>query len=266
MAAAKAGEVAVEAKAAVTARAAEGRLHSATRQYQSRVAASLDAIRLAAERGRIGVSFSGGKDSLVTLHLVRSVVPNVACALFDSGCELPDTLALAEHYGATIIPARLSYLDMARYSGWWGYQDPVDAGCPFDVKAILIDEPSVAFIVRERLSVCAMGLRAQESSGRRMNAKMRGMLYQGADRTWYLCPLADWSTDDVWAYIHSNSLRYHPAYDAMERIGIAPDKQRLGMTMGMIGIRDGSVSVLRKCAPAQFAKLAAEFPMLREMQ
>lgn len=241
------------------------RLHAQTSEYRSRVTRSIDTIRQARNLGRIGVSFSGGKDSLVTLHLVRSVDPQAPAAIFDSGCEMPETLELARHYGVQIIPARLSYPELARYSGWWGYRDPVDKDCPFDVRGILIEEPSETFIVRERLTVCAMGLRAEESRARSRNARARGMLYRGADRTWYLCPLAFWSVDDVWAYIYEHELRYHPAYDAMTRIGIPRERQRIGMSMGVLAIAAGNIAILRRIAPEHFSRLAAEFPAMRDV-
>lgn len=246
-------------------RAKEDSLHAKSRAFSRRLERSLDAIREAAKKGRVGVSFSGGKDSLVTLHLVRSVIPDAPAALFDSGCEMPETLELAEHYDVEIIQPRLTYPEMARFSGWWGYPDPVDPGCPFDVKSVLIDQPAEVFVVRRRLSVCALGLRAQESDARAKNAASRGLLYLSSDRTWRLCPIAFWSCDDVWAYIVSRGLRYHPVYDEMERIGIPRDRQRLGMSLGFAALEDGRAAVMRRVAPRHFARLAEEFPKLREV-
>lgn len=221
-------------------------------------------IAEAATHGAIGVSFSGGKDSLVTLDLVRAHIPTAPAVLFDSGCELSATLQLAASYGVTVLRPRLTAVEMARYAGWWGYASPVDAGCPFQLKQIIIDEPSETFVVARGLRVMTMGLRSEESEGRRLNRATRGRLYQGRDRTWYCCPIADWTVDDVWAYIAERGLTYHSAYDVMALLGIDRQHARLGMQLGAKAERYGSVALLRRIDPALYADLSAEFPALRD--
>lgn len=227
-------------------------------------AAALEVIQRAAQVGRIGVSFSAGKDSTVTLDLVRRICPNAPVALFDSGCELRGTMALATYYGAEVIQPRMTFPEMARYSGWWGYEDPVDAGCPFRVKTVIIDEPSEAFVVRRRLRVMAIGLRAEESRGRQLNAATHGELYETLDRTWHLCPIQRWKVDDVWAYIAARGLVYHPAYDRLTEMGIPREDQRLGALLGAKGESSGSFAMLRKIEPETWRLLAREFPLIRQ--
>lgn len=240
------------------------KLHAELPEFRVLMERSLAAVREAAGIGWIGVSFSGGKDSLVSLHLVRSVVPDAPAALFDSGCEMAETLELARHYGVEIITPRMTFPEMARYSGWWGYRPAVDLDCPFNVRLVIIDEPAEAFVVKHGLRVQALGLRAEESKGRAMNAASRGMLYQKKDRTWNLCPVAFWSADDIWAYIAAHDLSYHPCYDAMSRLGIARRDQRLGASLGAINLQAGRLAMLRRIAPGHFAALASEFPGLRD--
>lgn len=240
----------------------EDLIWSRTQGYQQRVNAALEAVRRAVEIGPIGVAFSGGKDSTCVLDIVRRVVPDAPAAFFDSGCELESTHEMVRAVGAHTIAPRLSMPDMARYAGWWGYEQPVDKGCPFDAKRVVIEEPSETFVVRWRLRAVAHGVRAQESKARRRHSS-RGSLYQGADRTWYCMPVIRWRIEDVWAYIASRDLAYNRAYDLMSDAGVPREHQRVATLMvGGWAEGFGAHVIHRRIAPEQWRRLVAEFPLL----
>lgn len=256
-------------KVAAVARAAAGsailpqdHVHAQLKTFRSRVDASLDAIRRATEIGAIGVSFSGGKDSIVSLDLVRLVARDAPAAFFDSGAEILGTREMVEHVGAQTVHPRMTMLDMARYAGWWGYADPVDRDCGFDAKATLMGEPSEAFVVRNRLRVIAHGVRGSESHARAMHTASRGELYRGKDGTWYCMPLARWSLEDVWAYIASRELRYHRAYDVLSAAGIPRENQRVSGALGERGSGWGRHAAMRLVDPDGWRRLVAEFPRI----
>lgn len=64
------------------------------------------------------VAFSGGKDSLVALDLVRQVAPDAPVAFFDSGLEFPETYTYLEQIAELwslnlhVIPARMTTLEV----------------------------------------------------------------------------------------------------------------------------------------------------------
>lgn len=236
------------------------------RGFQARVAKALGVIEEAAKKGRIGISFSGGKDSLVVLDLVRRVVPDAPAAFFDSGCEYRWTYETVARFGAKVIKPQMSLLEMCRYGGYWGYATPVDAAAEFDFFAFLVSEPSARFVAEEGLSVIALGLRGQESSGRRASANARGELYYvQSEGVWHLCPLAHWTFDDVWAYIADRGLDYNEVYDRMAQAGIPRENWRVSTLLGMTGAATmGRYSFLRRVDPEAFYRLAAEFPKILE--
>jgi len=240
--------------------------HARTRAFQERVRAALSVIEQATTIGKIGVSYSGGKDSTCTLDLVRRLCPDAPSAFFDSGCEYPGTYEMVRRYEATVIKPQMSLLEMCRYGGYWGYLKPEDPRAEFDFFGFLVAEPSERFVEMYDLGVIAMGLRGQESSGRRASARKRGELYQiKATGIWHLCPLAKWRTEDVWAYIASRDLPYNPAYDKMAAIGIPRDRWRVAMLLGLTtpGLEE-RYAWLRQVEPHIFYQLAAEFPKILE--
>lgn len=239
--------------------------HARLPGFNRRVAASIRTIEEAASIGRTGVSYSGGKDSTVLLSLVRQVVPSAPAAFYDSGCEYPEVYELVEHYDVQTIKPQRSLLEMCRYGGYWGYggDDLVDKDAEFAFFEFLIGEPSARFVHEQALAVMAMGLRAEESAGRRMSAYKRGELYQVKSGLWHFCPLAKWTHNDIWAFIASRHLRYNAVYDRMAALGIPRERWRISALLGLCGAATlGRYAYLRQIDPALFRRLAAEFPKI----
>lgn len=69
--------------------------------YEWKVSHAIDVIREFVEHeGENGVyvSFSGGKDSLVLLHLVRSIYPNVPAVFANTGIEFPEQVKFVRSF------------------------------------------------------------------------------------------------------------------------------------------------------------------------
>jgi phosphoadenosine phosphosulfate reductase len=219
-------------------------------------------IESAREKGTIGVGFSGGKDSTVALDLVRRVDPDAPAAFFDSGLEYPETYEIVAHHRVETIYPQWSLPQMLRHGGYWG-AEAIDPDARFDFFAFLIGEPSARWVATRGIEVLALGLRGAESSGRGISARSRGPLfYARTEGLWRLCPLAHWTTDDVWAYLAGRGLRYHPAYDRMVEAGIPRDRQRVSTLLGLSAANSGRLAFLRATYPDLFRRLCAEFPMI----
>lgn len=238
--------------------------HASRSNFRRRVDAALTAIDTAAGIGPIGVAFSAGKDSTVLLDLVRHIQPDVPVAHYDSGAEYQWTYDLADHYSVESIKPQKSVIELAKIAGDWGYRGPEWTGQQIDYDEFLIYEPARRFNAEHDLQVIALGLRGQESKGRLWSARRNGPLFFAkTEGMWHLCPLAEWTTEDVWAYIASRGLRYNEAYDKMTAIGIPRDAQRVSTLLSYEGAaKQGRFSALRQIAPEQFYDLAETFPFL----
>lgn len=89
---------------------------------------------------------------------------------------------------------------------------------------VIKKEPSEALQAQLGVDLVFKGLMASESRSRAKNFLTRGYLFQGAkkpylnnERIWHCQPLAIWTDEDIWAYIHRFNVPYAPLYDITYR-------------------------------------------------
>lgn len=68
--------------------------------------------------GKVYVSYSGGKDSTVLLHLVRQIAPEVPAVFSNTGLEYPEVRTFAEQMGVTIIRPPKTFAEVVREEGY----------------------------------------------------------------------------------------------------------------------------------------------------
>lgn len=229
--------------------------------------------RVASEH-RVGVSYSTGKDSTVALDMVRRVCPGAPAAYFSSGRDTEfdqNFNLLRDHYpDVVVIESQQTLAGLCRRFGYWGCRAEV-ADDDVDFFAFLVGEPNYRFVTMFDLDVTTMGLRAAESSGRRVSASRRGQFYpikyqyRAGEQHYHLTPISTWTDDDVWAYIAYRELPYNEMYDVFARLGIPRREWRISVLLGESASNIGRFSRLRQAAPDKFAELARQFPMIRRM-
>lgn len=234
------------------------------------------------------VAFSGGKDSLVALHLTHQAAPDVPVVFFDSGLEYPETYAyvadLADAWDLNlhVMTPAAGALELMTTAGGWDHA-AADHAVP-DMHATLITDLAAAAHddhgpgeiwgvrageARGRAAAYANALRAHRcecvptctSTQRRTH---HGGRIARQDGTVAYGPAWDWSTEEVWAHIARHRLPVNPVYAKLQRLGAPEHALRVSTMLDGSHLTEGRVTRLRRGWPDLFEELATVLPRLRE--
>lgn len=196
------------------------------------------------------VAYSGGKDSTVVLHAIRSVRPDIEAILWiDKHGAMPGVLEMV---------------------AWWRDQGAIVHVHEHGSLAASIartGEPvmdlggALQWAFDQGFDGAARGLRAEESRGRQMHAVTRHSVRERWPGHWETDPIIWWRADDVWAYHALHGLPYCALYDIDD--GQPRNNRRVGEPLGMIGDTYGRVARLKQHHHALFQRLASVAPEMR---
>lgn len=209
--------------------------------------------------GKVYVAFSGGKDSTVLLHLVRSLYPDVPAVFCDTGLEYPDIREFAlnqsnvtaikpkltfkqviEKYGYPVISKEQSqYISQYRnaksektknlrwYGNKWG-QGKISKCwrhlilAPFKISdqcCNIMKKTPAKKYEKETGRKPFIGTMATESS-QRMSLYLKGECNAFKAKRPVSKPIIFWSDEDIWNYIKMYNVPYCSIYDkGFERTG-----------------------------------------------
>jgi len=177
--------------------------YAETDYFLQKVEEAKKIISNATKKYRTYVAFSGGKDSLVCLHIALQKQKDIMVLHWDYGrYYMPETFldeikAAARTIGATNfrIYSSKKYDELKRNAdNVWGKE---------------FFKNVVPQLRKEGFGAVIVGLRKEESIARR-NTVSKGRAIGGIKEIY---PVGDWSYRDIWAYILKNKLPYHSTYD-----------------------------------------------------
>ena len=132
------------------------------------------------------VACSFGKDSSVMLHLIRQHRPDIP-VIFVRRIETD----LIDNFHEVIQSWNLPNLITLSYKGF------LEGGKTGGLVSTTKDLDFDSFFV---------GLRMEESAGRRISMKTHGVFFKNSHNKIRICPMSDWKTNDIAAYCLSNNL------------------------------------------------------------
>lgn len=248
----------------------ESLLHSRLSSYKRRQASAMQMVfdagaDLVSQGGY--VSFSGGKDSVVVLHMAISTYPDIPVCFFKSDLEFPENVTyigeMAKQLDCNlhIIPTR-SVLDVFVSEGWFNHsRDDRDTG--EDLHAVKMLEPAAK--AREQFGdVVFWGMRSDESRGRgALLRPTRGITRYNDGRIAY-APLWNWTSQDVEAYCARHQILLNPLYAKMADVGVPEKERRVGSIFDGANIDNGRIGWLKRGWPEEYDKLRLSLPRIEE--
>lgn len=207
------------------------------------------------------IAFSTGKDSLVVAHLVWQQNPKIPAVYFDADCAFPESYELLDRYEQAGYPLIRwpcePLLDTIERGG--GILSPATG---YAIMESTVRLPVRQILAKYNFDGCFLGLRADESYGRKKTIDVHGEFFAYKDDgVLRLLPVARWTHADIWGYLVSNTVDYNRVYDKMS--DMPEEERRVSFWAGYTKMRWGRFTFLRRHYPELFNKFAARFPEVR---
>jgi 3'-phosphoadenosine 5'-phosphosulfate sulfotransferase (PAPS reductase)/FAD synthetase len=202
--------------------------------------------------GKVYVSFSGGKDSTVLLHLVRNLFPNVEAVFLDTGIEYPEVREFIKSIeNVTIIKPKIPFTKVIEQYGYPIVSKEV-AGKIFQISSTKSDKlrnkrlygddkgngkipEKWKFLLNAPFKISSqccdimkkrpakkyekesgnfpfVGTMADDSRLRKMSYLQNGCNSFDSKRP-MSTPIAFWTEKDIWDYIKLYNIEYSKIYD-----------------------------------------------------
>lgn len=162
---------------------------------------------------RIAIASSFSIDDTVVIDLATKIQPNIEVIYINTGYQFSETDAIKE-----ILKQRY-HLNLIEYSSPLSLEEQTER---YGVQ-LFAHNPDLCCKVRKvepfkraltKVDAWITGLRREQSVTRRNLQIVEHEYTENGQRLTKINPIASWSRQDVWDYIHTHDLPYNPLYDS----------------------------------------------------
>jgi 3'-phosphoadenosine 5'-phosphosulfate sulfotransferase (PAPS reductase)/FAD synthetase len=274
------------------------RLNATTPRFAKKVAKAKQIAREGHARGRLFCSLSGGKDSVALAGLLCEAGIDVRSVYAHSELVIPDTwetvVAVADRLdldlhiiqpdpssieeGCAVVSNILGIERKPKLGDEWSEWDILNA-IPrnhivfgfYDVIGGISAGGNmlVSYTHEHGFDGSFDGRRAEESRARTMQKINVGPIHKHkTDGKWSVCPLMEWTGQDVWSFILSRDLPIHPYYRRAWDGGLrTDDPSRLRVDSAITPehvASKGALALIAQTYPEFWAKLVSFRPELNQ--
>lgn len=242
-------------------------IHAKLEPYKRRVRAAIETAQTALEASKKPIlSFSAGKDSVVMLDIAVKAGFRGDLMFFKYGicADLetpPENIDLLKYYAEK---HGLTYhiLDCLGEADCWEecgrfilFPETAEEKKIFNRTNMDFSRKSNEFCRENGVDLQLIGMRKAESAHRKMMLNKKGPIYTVKSRkSVTCCPLADLTSEDIWAYIFDNGLKYLSCYD-YPYIDRRRNRDEITMLYNDAIIRHGQIFHYKAMYPEFFAWL-----------
>ncbi len=201
-------------------------LNSKLVSYQRRVDAAIEIARTALDTAANPLlSFSAGKDSIVLLDIAVKAGFKGDLLFFRYGVSTdvetpPENIELLKYYAAKHSMKYHILNCMGEVDCWEQcgrfilFPETEEEKRIFNRTNMDFSKKSESFCRENGVDLQLIGMRKAESARRKAMLNKKGPIYTVKSRdSMTCCPLANLTSEDIWAYIFSHNLRYLSIYD-----------------------------------------------------
>jgi len=192
------------------------RIHAGLAIHQKRIAKSKVIIeKFLSQCRKPYIAWSTGKDSTALLHLVLSIDSGIRVMTHHDDTDFPEDIEYIKAVSdmlkiiPDVVSPAFSVLGKIKC-------DKIDITSDVHSKKNLAGEQFFDVIEKYRIANefdgCFLGLRSEESKGRKANRRYNGVIYSKSNGDRICQPIVDWVGADVFAYLLSNNIPIHPIY------------------------------------------------------